>query len=136
MRLPRLVAVVEVIVVANARIVPIVGRNLPHVVAAAVVHAEDEGDVAALDLHVGLNGVVHLDGILEHVIRVVFHFAKVASLRRDGAVSPSGVILPVAIRCLEVLVVEHVARLVGSHLEIVVGGGLVDVAVVVLTCTD
>ena len=100
------------------------------------VHAEDEGDVAALDLHVCLNGVVHLDSILEHVVGEVLHFAKVAAFGGDGAVCPDGVILPVAIRSLEVLVVEHVARLVGSHLEVVVGGGLIDLSVVVLTCAD
>ena len=49
---------------------------------------------------------------------------------------PDGVVPPFAVAGVEVLAVEHVAGLVGGHLEVVVGGRLVGVAVVVLACAD
>ncbi len=98
MSLPGLVAVVQMIVGVDGSVIVVVGRNLPHVVAAALVQAEDEGDVATLDLHVGLNGVVQGHSVLKHIVGVVLHLAEVAAFGSQRALRlvPDGVVSPVA----------------------------------------
>ena len=134
MGFPVLVAPVQMVIGVDRGVVIVVGRNLPHVVAAVLAQTEYKGCISVHNSQVSLYCIMHL-GRLEHIVGEVLYLAQVTPLSGDATVLPSGVVTPITVCSLKVLVVKYISRLIIGNQKVVIASRLVDVAVMVLTCT-